>query len=177
MADVIHETGGKEYLNAGCGTVSFDNCINMDLIKTKLVNSDVIGSVLDIPFRDNSFKGVIFAHVLEHLFKREHRRALLEIRRVLKDDGKVYIEVPDFELALKYFLENFRGRKEYWYMCVYGREDYASDVHKSGITEQYLTDLLFLCGYGHLEWVDISKEEALMAVVATKLKELPSGKI
>lgn len=176
MSDRLN-TNGKEYLNAGCGTVRFDNCINMDVAKSKLIDVDVVGSVLDIPFGDESFKGVIFSHVLEHLFKREHKKALMEIRRVLKKSGTLYLEVPDFNLAIEYFLKNHKGRSDYWYMCVYGREDYSSDVHKSGITEQYLTDLLFECGYGHLKWIDISKEEALLAVVATKLDDLPSEKL
>lgn len=167
----------KSYINIGCGTVTFDDCVNMDIADNPLVDAQVIGSVLDIPFEDETFRGVLFCHVLEHLFKREHRRALLEIRRVLKDKGTVYIEVPDLERAMFNFLANDKGRKEYWYMCIYGREDYATDVHKSGITEQYLTDLLFDCGFGKLKWMPIEKEQALLGVIATKLNDMPGERL
>ena len=173
----LEDTKGKSYINIGCGTVRFEDCINMDIAQNPLVDLDVVGSVLAIPFGKEVFKGVIFSHVLEHLFKREHAKALYEIRRVLKPEGTVYIEVPDFTLATQYFLENRKGRRDYWYMCVYGREDYESDVHKSGITEQYLTDLLFDCGFTKLKWADIDKEEAILAVIATKAEEMPKGRL
>lgn len=166
-----------EYLNAGCGTIRYKNTVNMDIAANPLTIPDVVGSVLKIPFADEKFKGVIFSHVLEHLLIREHRIALCEIRRVLKPKGTVYIEVPDFDMVLKHYINNFQGKKEYWYQCIYGREDYASDVHKSGISEQYLTDLLFDCGFTNLKWIDIPKQHAIIAVVAEKADEIPRGKI
>src|SRR3990172_9594777 len=157
-----------EYLNAGCGTVRYDNCINMDIVKNAYVDADIVGSVLSIPFPAERFKGVIFSHVLEHVSRNEHKLALLEIRRVLKQDGTLYVEVPDFELALQYYLSNKRGRKDYWYQCIYGRNEYNSDQHKSGLSEQYLTDLLFETGFSNLRWIDIDKEEAILAVMVKR---------
>jgi len=176
MEDKMKDLEGFEYLNAGCGTVRFDNCINMDIAENDFVDADIIGSVLNIPFPAERFKGVFFAHVLEHLMKEEHLQAFMEIRRVLKPEGIVYIEVPDFELAIKYWQENRRGRRDYWYQCIYGRSAYFGDQHKSGITEQYLTDLLFDTGFCHLRWLDLEKEEALIALIATK-GSLPEQKL
>ncbi len=171
----FQDSRGCEYINIGCGTVRYQNCINMDIANIpKMIDVDIIGSVLAIPFDKETFKGAIFSHVLEHLFMREHKFALLEIRRILKENGTLYLEVPDLEKSMEFFLSNFKGRKEYWYMCIYGREDYATDVHKSGITEQYLTDLLFECGFGHLKWFPKAKEDAILALIATKLNERPS---
>jgi SAM-dependent methyltransferase len=166
-----------EYLNAGCGLVRYDNCVNMDIADNPLVNIDIVGTVLDIPFRGERFKGVILSHVLEHLNKKDHVKCLSEIHRVLKPEGTVYIEVPDFIKALQFYLDNFQGRQDYWYMCIYGRDAYSSDVHRSGISEQYLTDLLFDCGFRHLKWVEINKDSALLAVTATKTDELLGNKI
>lgn len=166
-----------EYLNAGCGRVRYNNCINMDVTKNDVTDPDIVASVMSIPFPAERFKGVIFSHVLEHLRREEHKWALLEIRRVLKTNGILYVEVPDFEVAMQYWLSNKRGRKDYWYQCIYGRDAYESDSHKSGITEQYLTDILFEIGFCNLRWLNTDKEEALIAVVAKKSELMPEIRI
>lgn len=160
-----------EYLNVGCGNVRFPNCCNMDIAKNKYTYVDIVGDVLNIPFPDERFKGVIFSHVLEHLYQKNHPRAIQEIRRVLKPEGSLYLEVPDLMLACKYFIENFQGRKEYWYLCIYGRNLYEGDTHKSGITQEYLTDLLFTYGFGHLNWKTRGDKEPALIVVAEKLEK------
>lgn len=43
---------------------------------------DVVGSVLEIPFKDNSFDAVLCFQVLEHLFYSDFPKALSEIKRV-----------------------------------------------------------------------------------------------
>jgi predicted SAM-dependent methyltransferase len=165
-----------EYLNVGCGTLRYENCINMDTVKNPLIDADIVGNVLKIPFKEERFKGVIFSHVLEHLPRDKHMNALLEIWRVLKKDGTVYIEVPDLDLSIQAYLDNLKGLRDYWYQCIYGRDTYESDRHLSGITEQYLTDKLFECGFAHLKWIDIPKDQCLIGVKATKV-ELPPMRI
>lgn len=166
-----------EYLNAGCGRVRYPNCINMDIADNKFTQPDIVGSVCKIPFPDERFKGIIFSHVLEHLHQSEHMVAMLEIRRVLKNDGKLFLEVPDFMKACKFYYENYQGRREYWYQCIYGKKDYSTDMHLSGITEEYLTDLLFCSGFGHLKWIDDGTEEPSLIVAAEKLEKVPWGRI
>jgi ubiquinone/menaquinone biosynthesis C-methylase UbiE len=46
----------------------------------------------DLPFEDSSFDVVVCLEVLEHL--RDYRRALSEIRRVLKPSGKLIASIP-----------------------------------------------------------------------------------
>jgi predicted SAM-dependent methyltransferase len=165
------------YLNVGCGNTRFDDCINMDIADNPLVAIDIVGDVLNIPFPNDRFKGVIFSHVLEHLIKRDHTRALYEIRRVLKDHGTMYLEVPDFKKIVQFYLENYQGREEWWYDCIFGREYYQGDIHRAGITERYLTDLLFDCGFGNLKWSIVPNDNPYLAVVAEKLEELPEARI
>ena len=166
-----------EYLNAGCGKVRYDNCINLDVAKNELVDADIIGSVTLIPFPAERFKGVICAHVMEHLPDYEHKTALREIWRVLKPNGILYIEVPNFETSVRFWLENKRGRRDYWYQCIYGRNAYDGDSHKSGFTEQSLTELLFDCGFTNLKWINVLEEEALLCVLSEKTMEVPEIRI
>ncbi len=54
--------------------------------------NDVIASVLALPFASATFDGVICTEVIEHV--PEPERALREIHRLLKPQGRVYITVP-----------------------------------------------------------------------------------
>jgi SAM-dependent methyltransferase len=49
--------------------------------------------VTELPFRDGAFDAVICNHVLEHVG--DDRRAMLELRRVLRDGGWALLLVPD----------------------------------------------------------------------------------
>lgn len=51
----------------------------------------VVASVCDLPFEDDSFDFVTAVHVLEHLDDEDLKRAVSEIRRVLKKGGYVFI--------------------------------------------------------------------------------------
>lgn len=55
---------------------------------------DVTASILQLPFRDESFDCVLLTEVLEHI--PEPIKALEECRRVLKTDGKIFLTTPFF---------------------------------------------------------------------------------
>ena len=48
---------------------------------------DVVGDAHSLPFKNDSFDVVLATEVLEHL--KEPQRALNEMKRVLKDGGKL----------------------------------------------------------------------------------------
>lgn len=51
---------------------------------------------IELPFQDQSFDIVIYNHVIEHVGDRAaQRHHLAEIRRILKDDGILYIAAPN----------------------------------------------------------------------------------
>lgn len=55
--------------------------------------------ILDLPFEDNSFDFVLCSHVLEHII--DDGRAMEELRRVLRPDGRAIIQVPlDYNSAV-----------------------------------------------------------------------------
>jgi len=60
---------------------------------------DVVGSVLDIPLKDNSFEAVICAEVLEHLPFDYFERGLTELGRVAK--GHIILSLPHFGPSLR----------------------------------------------------------------------------
>lgn len=68
---------------------------NIEFIHTDVSYTDLIQTICDshdLPFKDNSFDGVIVQAVLEHVV--DPYRCVAEIHRVLKDGGIVYAETP-----------------------------------------------------------------------------------
>ena len=81
----------KTILNLGSGTSGFDDCvINADIAPFPGVA--VVADAADLPFRDNSIDMIISESMLEHIPRPE--TAIGEMRRVLKRDGYLYIEMP-----------------------------------------------------------------------------------
>ncbi len=91
---------GKKLLDAGCGTgwVSLEatkrGCLvtSLDLgpellneVKRKCETTRVIGSVLELPFPDNTFDLVVSTEVIEHVTS--PTQAIKEMYRVLKPGG------------------------------------------------------------------------------------------
>ena len=120
-------TGGQAVLEVGFGSgVSFPNLSQLyqeihglDLtadtrqvgemfaglgIQTELRN----GSVLDMPYPDQSFDAVLLISILEHLQPQEQLQAFREIWRVLKPGGQVVYGVP-VERPLMVFMFRLLG--------------------------------------------------------------------
>jgi 2-polyprenyl-6-hydroxyphenyl methylase/3-demethylubiquinone-9 3-methyltransferase len=98
----------KMLLDAGCGTGWFSkaacekgaNVFSMDLgekllqkVAEKCNSHRVVGSILEIPFPDNTFDYVISSEVIEHV--PEPYKAIHEIYRVLKPGGIMVISTPN----------------------------------------------------------------------------------
>lgn len=92
----------KDVLEVGCGNskkgglikkiIEENNCkwTGIDIKETDLTTH--VCSVTRMPFEDNSFDYVIGSQTIEHWKK--PRKALKEIRRVLRPDGKLYLTAP-----------------------------------------------------------------------------------
>ena len=139
------------YLSIGSGSTKYENTLNLDI--ENAYNVDVVADARNIPFEDEHFEGIIASHVLEHFGKWEHMSLMKEWKRVIQPNGKMYICVPNFMKCIKYYLENRRGlRHSYWEQTIFGLNRGKADIHLSGITEQYLTELLFKSGFVDLKW-------------------------
>ena len=134
------------YLNVGCGNTRVDDHINMDITDNEMTDVDIVGSILEIPFDDEYFDGLIVSHVFEHLTNMEHQNAMSECWRVLKIGGKVKISCPDLIVTMQNFLKNKNGLNNYWYQAIFGGRRYPGDEHQSGFTKIMMADLLFIIG-------------------------------
>ncbi len=83
-------------LDVGCGRSPYKKYIfateYVEMDEDPAVSPDVVGSVLKMPFPDENFDGVVCTEVLEHV--KEPKKALYEIKRVLRSGGNLYLTVP-----------------------------------------------------------------------------------
>ena len=116
-------------LNIGCGENYLEGCVNIDTELT--IKCDTIADIKKgrLPFEDTSFETVIAMHVLEHIEIPYWPHFFEEVRRVLKKDGQLILAYPEFEICAKYFIENYKGGREFWRYTLYGRQQYPGDYH------------------------------------------------
>lgn len=87
-----------------------------------------------IPFRKASFDLVTSVSVIEHLTKKESKRFIKEVYRVLKPKGYVFLITPNFDSPLRFAL----GKK--WF-------GYSDPTHINFFTPQSLEKLLKKYGF------------------------------
>lgn len=97
MAEAFCPQLRGEVLDIGCGMRPYRRFLTntsryVGLDMNPDVRPDVVGSVLDLPFEDGAFDGVMCNEVLEHI--PDPAKALNEIHRVLRPGGLTYITVP-----------------------------------------------------------------------------------
>ena len=99
----------RSVLVVGKGNGLVAEYLKMQGIKTitldidKLLNPDVVASVLKMPFADNEFHAILCAQVLEHLPYEDFFKAISEIKRVAKT-GAV-ISLPHFGPAIRFLFK------------------------------------------------------------------------
>jgi predicted SAM-dependent methyltransferase len=99
------ETGGKRYLNLGCGGQVHPEWVSVDLYSNdeRIIAHDLRQA---LPFADQTFDAVYHSHVLEHLPKNDAPRFMRECFRVLRPGGFVRVVVPDLEAIARLYLQN-----------------------------------------------------------------------
>jgi SAM-dependent methyltransferase len=118
----------RKVLNFGSGDTRLGVSVtNLDLAPGP--NVDVTYDGRDIPFDDGHFDAVIAQEVLEHVQDLEH--SVAEIRRVLRDGGLLYCQLP-------FILGYHSGPEDYRRFTLVGLREYFSErswrVVETGVT-------------------------------------------
>ena len=100
------------FLYVGCGNHRLDKFLHADICVFKqfkngkdVGNPDLICDISEnIPLKDLSCKFIYSRNTLEHLKYQELINHFIECNRILKDDGIIRMEVPDFDLFIKDYL-------------------------------------------------------------------------
>lgn len=101
---------------------------------------DIVCDFWDLPeyVPELSCQEIHMTHVLEHFPLSRTRDALRLINRLLKFNGKAYIEVPNFYWQAQQLIANPRDRKIVEY--AYGGQHNEWDYHYNGFTPQILRE-------------------------------------
>lgn len=154
-------------LNLGCGLCKLDGYLNVD-IDAELKPDAIVDLTKPFPFEKEQFEEVLFFHTIEHISKSFHPQMLSEIHRVLKPEGKVFIGYPEFSVCAKFWLDNKRGKRDFWEACIYGRQTSAADFHVALMDSAELKDMLLSLGFDNIIYKAEEHNEQYTLLTAVK---------
>lgn len=96
-------------LNLGCGCKKIEGYIGVDIKE-----ADVVADVRKLPFPDGAADEVMAIHVCEHFYVHEILGVIKEWRRVLKDGGRMVLELPCLDKVLYHFFEGGPENMTLW---------------------------------------------------------------
>ena len=117
---------------------------------------DFIGDISDLSqFDDDSIEEIYASHVFEHVIQKKIKSTLIGIHRVIKENGKFYVSVPDMNILCKMFLEPKippKVKTQVLRMMFGGQVD-DFDFHYFGWDYTLLESYLLDCGFKKVEKV------------------------
>ena len=157
-------------LNLGCGLCKLDGYFNVD-IDEELKPDAIVDLTKPFPFEKDKFEEVLFLHTIEHISKSFHPSILSEIQRVLKPEGKLILGYPEFSVCAQFWIDNKRGKRDFWEACIYGRQTSVSDFHVALMDSAELKDTLLSIGFDNI--VHKPEEHNEQYTVLTAIKGIP----
>lgn len=169
-------------VNLGCGSDIHRDAWNVDFRPGPGVDSVVDLSVFPWPMADESWDEVRMFDFLEHFEMSKTQRIIDECRRVLKDGGRLVIQVPDLTILAHAILadsefpcyncgSNLVNREcvgrcgsSHGDNCIaaigrlYGGQDYPGNYHMAGFTKESLDFLLSISGFKDREFIEVEHQ-------------------
>lgn len=121
-------------------------------VRYPLPHQDLVFSIKQLPFKDNSIDCIAIMHMLEHISWLEIQGVFDDLFRILKSSGELLIVVPnilyglvelDKEKSKKQFEDDLAGIMG----DLYGLQDYTANTHLMGFTPEYMRYLLENSGF------------------------------
>jgi len=132
-------------LHLGCGDRHFEGYVNIDLRKTRA--TDLVCDIIKLPYPNDSSEFLEIYHVVEHIPRHDLPKALREWHRILMDKGKLIIECPDFDKAVKEYIEGNEKRID----NIFGLQRFNGDAHYYGYNFKSLAKLLREAGFRDIQ--------------------------
>lgn len=132
-------------LHLGCGDIHLNGYVNIDWRKTRV--TDLVCDIRKLPYPDNSVKIIETYHLIEHLPRHDFPKALKEWYRLLVPGGKLIIECPDFDDAVKEYIEGNEKRLD----NIFGLQRFPGDAHLFGYNFKRLKKILESAGFKNIQ--------------------------
>lgn len=140
------------------GDRQFEGCKHHDV--RPLDGIDYVCDFYSIPETiKDTFDEIQFTHALEHFPTKETQKVLGIIHNLLNTDGKLYLEVPNFQWHASLLLNEGRERDAVYY--AFGGQLDQWDFHKTGFTENILREELEKAGFKDITIVNSSSLTAI----------------
>lgn len=153
-------TNERLKLHLGCGRRRLEGYINIDMHRTQ--PTDYVQDVRRLRFPPGSCNVIESYHLIEQIKYNEVRSVLRHWRDLLCDDGKLIVELPDFdEIILKYQMD--KENEQLYLAYIFGAQRFEGDYHCYGYNFERLKALLLECGFTNVtkhEATDYHKNEA-----------------
>ena len=131
----------KKYLNLGCGSEKFIDCINIDSCKE--YNPDLVCDIKKLPYDPDSIDGIYALDVLEHIPRSLVLLTLESWHKILKKGGFLILRLPDIRSISEKYLKGKIDANEFARLIYGGQEenDFAN-FNKSGFDSKTLIKIL-----------------------------------
>jgi SAM-dependent methyltransferase len=142
----LRQTTGEDLrLHLGCGGKHLDGFINVDLWITDA--TDVVSDITSLPWPDNTASTIESYHVVEHISHKKIGDTLKDWHRVLKPGGKLILECPHFDEAIREYLSGNERRL----LNIFGQQRFFGDAHLYGFNPKRLTRMLEEIGFKEIQ--------------------------
>jgi predicted SAM-dependent methyltransferase len=129
-------------IELGAGINSRSGFLHCDIRLLK--NVDIVCSSLFLPFKNDSVEEIYLRHHLEHFTDKEATVVLNEAYRILKQNGTIYIIVPNIDYHIWQF---YHGNQKWAMAGFWGWQNNDYDIHKWGYNFELLKEKLKKSGF------------------------------
>jgi SAM-dependent methyltransferase len=149
-------------LNVGCGNKLFDDegWVNVDAYRPLIKHDGYnfrFGTTTDLPAEDGTVDEIYMRQVFEHITPYELEASFLEMFRVLKPEGLVYMDMPNIVVAAQLLIESVACGSLELHMTAlrsfYGSFETPHQLHKWGYCPELLIPLLQATGWQNVKQV------------------------
>ena len=153
-------------LNLGSGKDYKEGYINIDKFDS---SADANWDIEHIPLHDRTVAQVVCSDFLEHLPHNQVLPILKEINRLLKQQGRLIIIVPDLVKLCERVANN---PEDEWSLAqLYGHQQHEGQFHKTGFTVKRLSNLLGFAGFDNLTLAYYPSKDGLTSIYCEAYKK------
>ncbi|QEE16169.1 methyltransferase domain-containing protein [Promethearchaeum syntrophicum] len=158
-------------LNLGCGIYYKPGYINIDMFESEI--ADVVTDIRHLQYEDNGVDDIEASHILEHFDVITLPFLIAEWFRVLKPNGKLVIEAPNFFKGYLRLLTRNNLKKRNTLRFLFG-VDLPGNTHKIGLIPKFLKDILISTGFVHVNFIKSQsfKDQKSFRIIAQKPEKI-----